>query len=151
VSGREPERPEDAAWQEIVDNFGDRAELGADETVPAEQPEAEQPLTSRLAHLFGDDVDEPFGPADDAPEFGAFVPPEPEPLTLTPIRTAAWAGVLGAPVLALLWVIVSRSTSWGSPSWVALLLAGAFLAGFGYLVATMPKERDDPYDDGARL
>ena len=27
----------------------------------------------------------------------------------------------------------------------------SFLVGFGYLVATMPREREDPYDDGARL
>ena len=142
MSQTNPENPgsdEDAAWREIVENFGDRAELPPDDTVIAE------PVPG-----FGDDVDEDVWD-DDEEELGGFVPPEPEPLRLTPARTAAWAGVLGAPVLALLTVVVSESAKTTVPSWWGLLLILGFLGGFAYLVATMPKGRDDPWDDGARL
>ena len=37
------------------------------------------------------------------------------------------------------------------PAIVAWLLVGAFLGGFGYLVAQMPRGPRDPFDDGARL
>ena len=37
------------------------------------------------------------------------------------------------------------------PTIVAWLLVAAFLGGFGYLVAQMPRGPRDPFDDGARL
>ncbi|MFT4286834.1 hypothetical protein [Nocardioides sp.] len=141
MSQTEPD-DEDAAWREIVENFGDRAELPTDEVAEDVEP------------VFGDDVDEDvWQDEEESDEFepGGFVPPDPEPIRLTPARTLAWGGVLGAPVLALLTVVVSESSEVTVPGWWGLLLILGFLGGFGYLVATMPRERDDPWDDGARL
>lgn len=148
MSQTEPENPgseEDAAWREIVENFGDRAELPPELVV--------ERVLAEPVPVFDDDIDEETWDHEDAPEeeLGRFVPPEPEPLRLTPARTAAWAGVLGAPVLALLTVVVSESSGMTIPSWWGVLVILGFLGGFAYLVATMPRERDDPWDDGARL
>jgi hypothetical protein len=164
----EPDDPDLAAWREIVAHYGERAELppeggSAERTEPADRAEpaggASYPL--RFGE-FGDDTDEPFEPvaqrgtsADDAdladPVEDRFVPLEPEPLRLGPARTAAWLGVLGAPALALLATFVVTASDVSVPSWFGWLLVAAFLGGFGYLVVTMPKDRDDPWDDGARL
>lgn len=164
---REPEDPELAAWRDIVAHYGDRAELSAEEAGGAgadpeadgasEDPQAGPSYPQRFG-VFDDHVDEPFEPVDEGEDgedgFGAegrFVPPEPEPIQLTPARTAAWIGVLGAPLAALLATVVVTATSLSVPTWVGALLVVAFLGGFGYLVVTMPKDRDDPWDDGARL
>lgn len=130
-------RDDDEAWQAIVDNFGDRAELSADE---------ERTAQARLDALFDDShlrqpVSEPV--VEDT-----FVPPPPPPVVVgPPARMVSWAGVLGAPVVILLVAAFSISL----PSWMAALVVAWFIGGFGYLVATMPREREDPYDDGARL
>jgi hypothetical protein len=151
----EPDDPDLRAWREIVAHYGERAELPPEEerTSPgaADEP-AVEPGTSYPVRFgeFDDDVDEPFD-ADDEPAADGFVPSEPEPIHLGPARTAAWAGVLGAPLVALVATIVVTATSMSVPAWFGWLLVAAFLGGFGYLVVTMPKDRDDPWDDGARL
>lgn len=132
--------PESAAWRSIVDNYGDRAEIAAGE-FPIDEP---IPLEA-----FGDDIDEPFEP--EPFDIDAFVPPVPERITVTPVRMIAWSCLLGAPVAALLAVILTEVTPWRVPGWLGWFIVVAFFGGFGYLVATMPKSRDDPYDDGARL
>ena len=77
-----------------------------------------------------------------------YVPPEPPPLPVPePDRGIAWAGVVGAPLLLL----VSLLFSIGLPSWVGYLMVAWFVGGFCYLVARMPKEPRDPWDDGSRL
>lgn len=130
----------DDAWRAIVENYGDRADLA----------EGEFPVSEPVPfEAFDDDVDEPFEP--EPYDIDAFVPPTPERVRVAPDRLLAWYGVLGAPIAAVIAVILVEVTSWQVPSWVGWLLIAAFLGGFGYLVATMPKERDDPYDDGARL
>lgn len=143
----DPQRSsEDAAWREIVANFGDRAELPAEPSADEEQREP--------AVGFGDDVDEPFAPEpEDAweDEDEGFVPPLPDPVRMPLDRRIAWAGVLGAPAAALIAAFFVQTSSRTLPPWIGLLLALAFLGGFGYLVATMPKQREDPWDDGARL
>lgn len=148
----EPDDPDLAAWREIVENYGERAELpdapGGD-AAGRSVVEQGQAYPLRFGE-FEDDVDEPFAPVDDPVEEG-FVPLEPEPVHLEPVRTAAWAGVLGAPVLALLATVVVTLTGLSVPSWFGWLLILAFLGGFAYLVVTMPRGRDDPWDDGARL
>jgi hypothetical protein len=149
----EPEDPDLRAWRDIVENYGDRAELppdAPDTQGPVVEPGASYPL--RFGEFDDDDdaVDEPFEPADQVVDDG-FVPAEPEPLHLGPARTAAWAGVLGAPAVALVATVVVTATSLSVPPWFGWLLVAAFLGGFGYLVVTMPKDRDDPWDDGARL
>ncbi len=137
--------PEDDAWRSIVENYGERPQLEEDEPAPTQQerlaayfrpPEVELPR--ELSDASADDADR-------------FVPPEPEPVVLRPDRTLAWAGVLGAPVAAVVLVAMTQLTSLSIPGWAGLVLAGAFLGGFGYLVATMRKVRDDPWDDGAVL
>jgi hypothetical protein len=155
----EPEDPDLVAWREIVANYGDRAELPPDGGGETEgrsagergrEPESGPSYSVRFGE-FDDDVDdEPFEPDEDFQDAG-FVPPDPEPLHLGGARTAAWAGVLGAPVVALVATVVVTATDLTVPRWFGWLLVAAFLGGFGYLVLTMPKDRDDPWDDGARL
>ena len=62
-------------------------------------------------------------------------------------RLIAWLGVLVSPVLLLVTAIFRVPL----PSIVAWLLVCAFLGGFGYLVAQMPRGPRDPFDDGSRL
>lgn len=153
----EPEDPDLAAWREIVENYGDRAELPPDATSGVDtdeqrpQPAAESGASYSVRFgEFDDDVDEPFEAGGDPLDDG-FVPLEPEPLHLGLARTLAWAGVLGAPLLAVVATVVVTASSVSLPRWFGWFLVAAFLGGFGYLVVTMPKDRDDPWDDGARL
>lgn len=155
MSSREPEEPgdagdrvsEDAAWADIVAHYGERPELEVE--LPSVIAEVETPV---VAPTFGDDIDEePWDDDDDLLLPGSFFAPEPEPLGWHGARSVAWIAVLGSPALALLWTILVQATSWSAPTWLGYLLVAAFLGGFGYLVATMPRERDDPWDDGARL
>ena len=122
---------EDDAWRAIVENYGDRAELGPEE---APQP-----------------VPEPVrGPADgeEAEAEERYVPPPPPPLPhVTPDRLAAWSGVFGAPTVLLVALLFGIHL----PAWLGYLLVASFVGGFVYLVVRMPREPRDPGDDGARL
>lgn len=139
---------EDAAWREIVANFGERVDLPPDEDLPT-QSQGQSPEHSVV---FGDDVDEAFEsePVEDWAEEG-FIPALPDPVRLPLDRRIAWAAVLGVPAAAMVAAFFVQTSSATLPSWAGLLMALVFLGGFGYLVATMPKEREDPWDDGARL
>ena len=128
-------RPDDdTAWREIVANYGE----------PVLQPE-ETPAEPAAVE----------GPRDESPEQSAepalderFVPPPPPPLPrVSKDRLAAWLGVLVSPVLLLIAAVFRIPL----PGFVAWLLVGAFLGGFGYLVAQMPRGPRDPFDDGAVL
>lgn len=136
---------EDAAWRDIVDHYGERV---LDEESPA-QPEPKREPEPTAEVTFDEPDDDWYTPL--AEDDDGFVPPEPDPIPMAPDRVLAWGGVLGVPVLALLAVMVVQVTSLQIPGWVGLLAVGAFLGGFGYLVATMPRTREDPWDDGARL
>lgn len=142
---------EDAAWLEIVANYGDRPEMGP-------EPSDEKPVSATLfdrtyldaqlrrAERDRDDLagDGPV-PWDDE---GHYVPPPPPPLpALEPRRKAAWIGLFGSPLAMLLGIVLG----WTYPTWVSFLLVVAFVGGFGYLVATMPHGRGDDWtgDDGA--
>lgn len=130
--GHDP-RGEDDVWREIVAHYGDRPEVP--ELPPRWEPAAPQER----------DATQP-APSWDPPE-ERYVPPAPPatPLPRGP-RGVAWAGLFGAPVVMLAFVVLGRSI----PAWVAFLLFVAFVGGFGYLVATMRKHDDsDPWDDGA--
>ncbi len=137
---------QEAAWREIVENFGERVEL-------ADQPEIEDVIP------FGDDIDETFVPDSDVYDdddvdvydHDRFVAPRPSLPRTTPERFVAWLGVLGAPVVAVLLFIARVSFDWWIPNWLVVLVALGFLLGFGYLVFSMPREPRDPWDDGARL
>jgi hypothetical protein len=126
---------EEALWQSIVDNYGDRPELPDDDAGPEEPP---PPTPSAEAREARSDM-----------EWGErFVPPEPPPLPpMNPPVVAAWLGVLVAP-LALMAVVMF---SLPLPSLFGALLVLWFLGGFAFLVSAMPNEPRDPWDDGAQV
>lgn len=145
----DPEDPEDAAWREIVANFGDRVSLDESEVVrpaPAEpEPEPEPKPAEPEKGWFAIEPIDLDGPA-------RYEPPPPPPLPRPkPDRLFAWLGVLGVPVLTVLLVIIQQATGFDVPDWATVLLVLGFLGGFGYLIATMPRDRDDPWDDGAQV
>ncbi len=138
VSGTgDSERAHDRAWQDIVDNYGDRAEL--DESAPTAAADSER---------------EPE-PGPEPPVVSAspsaeerFVPPPPPPLPRPePRRAIAWAGVFGAPVV----VLVALALSIDLPTLLDCVLIGWFVGGFLYLVTTMSRIPRDPSDDGSRI
>lgn len=140
---------DDDVWRSIVENFGERAELD-----PEDEPTP--PTTSRRPEpVWVDEVDEPepayvedLGAAAYNSSETSYVPPEPEPFPLPePDRGIAWIGVIGSPLVLL----VSLVAGIGLPSWVGYLMIAWFVGGFCYLVARMPKEPRDPWDDGSRV
>jgi hypothetical protein len=123
---------EDDAWRSIVENYGDRADLG-----PEEAPE---PVPEPVREPAGDDTE--------AADEERYVPPPPPPLPhVTPDRLAAWSGVFGAPTVLLVALLVGIHL----PAWLGYLLVASFVGGFVYLVVQMPRGPRDPGDDGARL
>lgn len=156
-AGRDP-IDEDAAWREIVANYGDRPDprtvdpgrvvdpdssvVEPDETVP-DEPGPRRDVFDR-SYLESQELNTRARYDDE----GHFVPPPPPPLPqVTPRRKVAWAGLFGAPTLMLLVIILG----WDFPTWMMGLLVGWFVGGFLYLVATMPRSRGDGWsgDDGA--
>jgi hypothetical protein len=159
---------EEAAWLEIVAHYGDRPEMGpdlgpdADPEEPAEPGAPSHPVgqAAPSGSLFDrayldaqlqraeqerDDLGDGPVPWDDE---GHYVPPPPPPLpVLEPRRKAAWIGLFGSPLAMLLGIVLG----WTYPTWVSFVLVVAFVGGFGYLVATMPRGRRDDWsgDDGA--
>lgn len=140
----EPLPSEEDAWREIVENYGDRPALDEspvsgglfeqkiDIVEPAEEPDAYEDMWR------GDDE--------------SYVPPPPPPVPRpTPARLLAWIGVLGAPVAVLVLIVVTQVIGRSFSTWVIGSLVAAFLAGFVYLLVTMPSEPRDPWDDGARV
>lgn len=135
-----PEEPSDTeeAWREIVANFGERASLDEPVAAPPAEP---------VADVVEPDP-EPLLPAWLEDE-GRFVPPEPPkvPRPRTWQRGMAWSGVLVAPGLALLLLLLSIHVpplvGWGLLLWC--------LGGFAHLVVTMPRTPGDPWDDGSRV
>lgn len=122
-------RDDDAAWRQIVENYGERPEV-PDPVAPA--PEA--PLTEPPEVFHLEMYDERFVP-----------PPLPPPPVVTPERRVAWVGLVASPLL----LIVLTFIDYSFPAVLTGGLVVAFLASFGYLVATM--EPHDPDDDGARV
>jgi hypothetical protein len=59
----------------------------------------------------------------------------------------AWVGLFGSPAVLLTALVLGIEM----PSLIGYLLVGAFIGGFGYLVAQMPRGPKDPFDDGARI
>jgi hypothetical protein len=123
-------RDDDATWREIVDNYGDRP------VVPAEPVEyvVPDPVAPEPFHV--ELYDDAFVP-----------PPLPPPAVIAPDRRLAWVGLVAAPLLLVLCMVIGFPL----PSVLTGGLVLAFLGSFGYLVATMSQEPRDPDDDGARL
>lgn len=142
TSGGGRKLDEDAAWRAIVEHYGDRADLDEDPPSPATEPEP-APAPPVLS----------VGPAALETEAtwhdeGHFIPPVPPPLPpLEPRRKLAWIGLFGSPLLMLAAVVFG----WSYPGWLMGALVIGFVGGFGYLVATMPRNRPDGWsgDDGA--
>lgn len=143
---------DDDAWRAIVENFGERAELDDERAPePEEPPRAGDPYAWAVAP----EPEEPAELDESAPAYAgapddedAYVPPDPPPLPVPePDRGIAWLGVVGSPAILLL----SLVTGIGFPSWVGYLMVAWFVGGFCYLVARMPKEPRDPWDDGSRV
>jgi hypothetical protein len=124
-------RDDDAAWQQIVENYGERPDVPDAPAAPGapEVPSAEAPEVFHI-ELY----DEQFVP-----------PPLPPPPVIRPERKVAWVGLVGSPVL----LVVLSMIDYSLPAVLTGGLVVAFLASFGYLVATM--EPHDPDDDGARV
>jgi hypothetical protein len=141
-----PGDPSEAAWQAIVENYGDRAEI---DEPPAPEPPAPTASTAPFGGRFGDlggipHEDDDVRSVDD----DTFEPPPPPPLPrLAPDRLAAWAGVFGSPTVLFVAVILGI----GVPSLLMYLLVASFVGGFLYLVYRMPRGPRDPWDDGAQV
>jgi hypothetical protein len=150
-----PQRDEEALWRSIVENYGERIDLEAEQpsapTTPEPAAEAPpEPTTSMPAQTRREepaDARDWLDAYDDPDDH--FVPPEPERVAAPePPRLLAWAGVFGVPVVVLVLVVLQVTL----PPWASLLCLAWFVGGFGYLVATMRREPpDDQWDDGARL
>jgi hypothetical protein len=118
-------RAEERAWREIVDHYGERSPL-PHETAPDPATQGEP------FHIELDD--ESFTP-----------PPLPPPPVVSPERRVAWVGLVASPVLLVLINVIDYAL----PGILTGALVVAFIASFGYLVATMAPR--DPDDDGARV
>jgi hypothetical protein len=125
---------EDLAWREIVDHYGERPDVVelAELTAPLEAPDPETPSGEEWSAL--DSEDETFSP-----------PPLPPPPVVSPERRAAWIGLVVSPIL----LVAINLVNYSLPGILSVGLVVAFIASFGYLVATMTPR--DPDDDGARV
>ncbi|MEQ6901173.1 hypothetical protein [Nocardioides sp. YIM 152588] len=136
---------EDAAWQAIVANYGERPALDPTEIAEEARPEpADPPPGPRGTGAPAPEAAE----APEVPDEDAFVPPEAPPVPVPSLdRLAAWVGVLGSPAVLLVCLIAGLSI----PTWLGWLLVVGFIGGFGYLLYRMPGSPRDPWDDGARV
>jgi hypothetical protein len=120
----------------------DRSSADRPSTDAADPPRP--PLSSRLLRS-GPDSPAPVEDTEDH-----FVPPEPPPLPEADrVTRLAWAALLGGPALIVLATLLQIPLD----GWVLVLALGAFIGGFGTLVARMhdrPRQ-DDGWDDGAVL
>lgn len=95
--------------------------------------------------IFEPGWNDPLNTAASWDDEGHFVPPTPPPLPpLEPRRKAAWAAMIGSPLLIILLFVLGID----SGSRLTALLSLGFIAGFIYLVATMRSD-DRPGGDGA--
>jgi hypothetical protein len=133
---------DDDVWRAIIDNYGDRAEIEAEEVAPSAEPAPESRRSIEPASSWDDDYVDSDWSTD------RFVPPPPPPLpTPTTDRLIAWLGVFGSPAVLLVCLVFGIDL----PQLVAYLLVAAFVGGFLYLVIQMPRGPRDPDDDGAQL
>jgi hypothetical protein len=128
---------EDAEWRAIVEHYGERPEVA-----PVE-PEEPAP---------GPAYDLPTEPGprswEPEPQDDRYVPPPPPPVPRPHgLRLAAWLGLFGVPTVVLICIVLHVSL----PSPLGFLALVWFVAGFGYLVATMggPTDSGGGWDDGA--
>jgi hypothetical protein len=117
---------------------------------PGEPGATSPPDSDSLRKLFrgawGDEGEEERAAAEHDPEEHYVPPPAPPIPRPEPRRLLAWAGMLGAPVVALVLLVLGSL-----PSFVSVVLFCWFVGGFGYLVATMNDRGGDGWDDGAQV
>ncbi|MCX4619690.1 hypothetical protein [Streptomyces albogriseolus] len=116
----------------------------------AEEEEPARPLGGSVAFAPGvgprdysvaEPAEEDLGESDE----GHFVPPEPPPLPEADVTSRfAWLGVLGAPVLLLLAILLGWEMTW----WLTTLCIGGFLGGAVTLVMRMRTDDEDDEDPG---
>jgi hypothetical protein len=136
---------EEAAWREIVANYGERPDLGEEPPAPP-PPEPTPAPEPGLRGVFARRWEDPLDDEATWDDEGHFVPPDPPPVEVSdPRRRAAWAGLFGAPLVMLIAVVLG----WQFPGWLMLGLVAAFVGGFVYLVATMPDRPPGDGDNGA--
>ncbi len=142
---------DDDAWRAIIENYGDRAEVDEPPIAPPESPapvDPSAPFGGRFGVLPGpaapEEDDDPFVAAEEE----GYEPPPPPPVPrTTPDRLLAWIGIFGSPAVLLASLILQISL----PSIIGYALIIGFVGGFVYLVAKMPREPRDPWDDGAQI
>lgn len=134
---------EDAAWREIVDNYGERPLLeGDDDQVARPGPTGPAPVPDPAPAVSS----EPERAPRPEPAEEHYVPPPPPPLPRTdPPRLVAWTCLFGSPVVVLLALVAKVAI----PPLLGLILMVGFVGGFVYLVASMRSEPRDDNDDGA--
>jgi len=134
-----------AAWQAIVDNYGERVDLEArdgEDLDPGPAPDAEDD-EERYDDRYEAAYDEIDLVDDDR-----FVPDQAPPVPVPPAdRLLAWLGVFGSPTVLLVFLVLGI----GMPTWLGWLLVAWFVGGFCYLVLRTPGSPRDPWDDGARV
>jgi hypothetical protein len=158
-----PERPEDVdeAFARLVADFdaphrGDgedtpwpaSEDVDDEPTQPVEDEEPAQPEDLLVGPGYATSGPDPLDTEATWEDEGHFVPPEPPPIPRpTPLRLAAWLGVLVGPVV----LTVVAALGWWIPDLVMALLVVGFVGGVVYLIATMGDEPRDPYgpDNGA--
>lgn len=159
-----PDDPDavDAAFDDIVSRIGETPSQEAWPAVEGSGPAGSTeptavpaPPSTTPTWIGWDDLrrperpgaaDEDDEPADDAADDeGHYVPPEPAPVPRGDARIRwAWAGALGAPVLA----IVLPLLGWGLDGLAGIGLVLAFLVGFGYLISRLREEPPSDHDGG---
>jgi hypothetical protein len=133
---------EEAAWQSIIEHYGDRPDVPPlDPPEPVPEPAPGPPPYELPAEL---------GPRSWIPAEAdeRFVPPPPPPVPRPRgLRLVAWLGLFGVPTVVLVCIVLHVSL----PSPLGFLGLLWFVGGFGYLVATMsgPDDPDDGWDNGA--
>lgn len=147
---------EDKAWRLIVDRYDETAvrdsdhpgeatgpdEVGTEPSEVAPAPEA-PPAPPEFHAVHAPDPEPAPEPVEER-----FVPPALPPAPVVPRgRRIAWVAVLGVPLCFFLAALTGRPI----PGTFAGLLAVALVAAFVYLVATLPREPRDPWDDGSRV
>ena len=135
---------EDALWQAIVENYGERPQI---EEIAVDVPPSPRDLIAADEEV-EDDPGDTIGEAAPADPDEHFVPPAPPPLPKPPpARLFAWLGLFGVPTF----VLITLMAGIGLPSWLGLFLMGWFVGGFVFLVASMKPGPGEDTDDGARI
>ena len=154
IDGAPAPRPDDPHGQESPPSRGPHD--GAHDAVRAadDAPGDTTGTTSRerAEAIFRNQPLRPTGPRDyaapdDSDEDEGFTPEDPPPLgSGDPLTVLAWIGAAGGPILLFLIAMFWRT----APMAATLGLLAIFLAGAGYLVTRLPKQRDVG-DDGAEV